>query len=214
VKLLRALQEREIIPVGGTQTVKIDCRLVAATNADLEREVAEGRFRADLFYRLNVIPIKLPPLRQRRDDIPLLVDHFLRRHTQNGPEKAISKDSLEVLMKYDWPGNVRELENVMERVLILDDSGVIEPGDLPDNIRYGHQQRGSLVIDSPTMTLEELEREYILKVLQHTSGQKKRASEILGINASTLYRKLIAYGLERRGSGPDGQGHELDEHAA
>jgi DNA-binding NtrC family response regulator len=212
VKLLRALQEREIIPVGGTQPVKIDCRLVAATNAELEKEVAEGRFRADLFYRLNVIPIKLPPLRLRRDDIPLLVDHFLKRHLQNGSEKAISKDSLETLMKYDWPGNVRELENVMERVLILDDSGVIEPEDLPDNIRYGHQQRGSLVIDSPTMTLEELEREYILKVLQHTSGQKKRASEILGINASTLYRKLIAYGLERRGSGPDGQ--ELGEHAA
>src|SRR4029079_10742547 len=210
VKLLRALQEREIIPVGGTQPVKIDCRLVAATNAELEKEVAEGRFRADLFYRLNVIPIKLPPLRLRRDDIPLLVDHFLKRHTANGAEKAISKDSLDVLMKYDWPGNVRELENVMERVLILDDSGVIEPEDLPDNIRYGHQQRGSLVIDSPTMTLEELEREYILKVLQHTSGQKKRASEILGINASTLYRKLIASGLERRGDGP----HEMDEHAA
>jgi DNA-binding NtrC family response regulator len=213
VKLLRALQEREIIPVGGTQPVKIDCRLVAATNADLEKETAEGRFRADLYYRLNVIPIKLPPLRHRRDDIPLLVDHFLKRHMQNGSDKAIAKEALDVLMKYDWPGNVRELENVMERVLILDDSGVIETEDLPDNIRFGHQQRGSLVIDSPNMTLEELEKEYILKVLQHTSGQKKRASEILGINASTLYRKLIAYGLERRGSeGPNGEG--LDEHAA
>jgi len=213
VKLLRALQEREIIPVGGTQSVKIDCRLVAATNADLEKEVAEGRFRADLYYRLNVIPIGLPSLRQRRDDIPLLVDHFLKRHLQNGVEKTISKDALEVLMKYDWPGNVRELENVMERVMILDDSGCIELEDLPDNIRFGHQQRGSLVIDSPTMTLEELEREYILKVLQHTGGQKKRASELLGINASTLYRKLIAYGLERRGTTPPG-GSEMDEHAA
>jgi DNA-binding NtrC family response regulator len=210
VKLLRALQEREIIPVGGTSAVKIDCRLVAATNAELEKEVAEGRFRADLFYRLNVIPIRLPSLRQRRDDIPLLVDHFLKRHAQGGVEKTISKDALEVLMKYDWPGNVRELENVMERVMILDDSGCIETEDLPDNIRFGHQQRGSLVIDSPSMTLEELEREYILKVLQHTSGQKKRASELLGINASTLYRKLIAYGLERRGAGPG----EMDEHAA
>jgi DNA-binding NtrC family response regulator len=210
VKLLRALQEREIIPVGGTAPVKIDCRLVAATNADLEKEVAEGRFRADLFYRLNVIPIRLPSLRQRRDDIPLLVDHFLKRHVQNGVEKSISKDALEALMKYDWPGNVRELENVMERVLILDDSGCVEPEDLPDNIRFGHQQRGSLVIDSPSMTLEELEKEYILKVLQHTGGQKKRASELLGINASTLYRKLIAYGLERRGAGPG----EMGEHAA
>jgi len=211
VKLLRALQEREIIPVGGTQAVKIDCRLVAATNAELEKEVAEGRFRADLFYRLNVIPIRLPSLRQRREDIPLLVDHFLKRHVSNGVEKTISKDALEVLMKYDWPGNVRELENVMERVLILDDSGCVESEDLPDNIRFGHQQRGSLVIDSPTMTLEELEKEYIMKVLQHTAGQKKRASELLGINASTLYRKLIAYGLERRG-GP-GSG-EMGEHAA
>jgi len=210
VKLLRALQEREIIPVGGTSAVKIDCRLVAATNAELEKEVAEGRFRADLFYRLNVIPIRLPSLRQRREDIPLLVDHFLKRHIANGVEKTISKDALETLMKYDWPGNVRELENVMERVLILDDSGCVEPEDLPDNIRFGHQQRGSLVIDSPTMTLEELEKEYIMKVLQHTAGQKKRASELLGINASTLYRKLIAYGLERRG----GPGSEMGEHAA
>src|SRR5436309_6244542 len=151
VKLLRALQEREIIPVGGTQPIKIDCRLVAATNADLEKEVAEGRFRADLFYRLNVIPIKLPALRQRRDDIPLLVDHFLRRHAQGGTSKVVSKDAMELLMKYDWPGNVRELENVMERALILDESGAIGPEDLPDKIRFGENQRGSLIIDSPTL---------------------------------------------------------------
>jgi transcriptional regulator with PAS, ATPase and Fis domain len=204
VKLLRALQEREIIPVGGTQAVKIDCRLVAATNADLDKEVAEGRFRADLFYRLNVIPIQLPPLRQRRDDIPLLVDHFLKRHAGGGVEKSVNKDALDLIMKHDWPGNVRELENVMERVLILDDSGTIEPTDLPDNIRFGQQQRGSLVIESPDLTLEQLEKEYILKVLQHTNWQKKRASEILGINASTLYRKLISYGIERRGQGSGG----------
>ena len=209
VKLLRALQEREIIPVGGTQPIKIDCRLVAATNADLEKEVAEGRFRADLFYRLNVIPIKLPPLRHRRDDIPLLVDHFLKRQT--GPTtRIVSKDALELLMKYDWPGNVRELENVMERALVLDESGVIEPQDLPEKIRFGVQQRGTLVIDSPTLTLEELEREYILKVLNHTRWQKKRASEILGINASTLYRKLIGYGFEK-GAAADGM---ADEDAA
>jgi DNA-binding NtrC family response regulator len=208
VKLLRALQEREIIPVGGTQPVKIDCRLVAATNADLEREVAEGRFRADLFYRLNVIPIKLPPLRMRRDDIPLLVDHFLKRHAQNNPAKTVGKDAMELLMKYDWPGNVRELENVMERALILDEGGLIGPEDLPDKIRFGQSHRGSLVIDSPTLTLEELEKEYILKVLHYTRWQKKRASEILGINASTLYRKLIAYGVEKPGARED-----LDEGA-
>jgi DNA-binding NtrC family response regulator len=204
VKLLRALQEREIIPVGGTQPIKVDCRLIAATNADLEKEVAEGRFRADLFYRLNVIPIKLPSLRLRRDDIPLLVDHFLKRHAVNHPGKTVGKEAIEVLMKYDWPGNVRELENVMERALILDETGVIEPVDLPDKIRYGLSQRGTLVIDSPTLTLEELEKEYILKVLNHTRWQKKRASEILGINASTLYRKLIGYGIEKGVAGENG----------
>jgi len=207
VKLLRALQEREIIPVGGTQPIKIDCRLVAATNADLEREVGEGRFRADLYYRLNVIPVRLPSLRQRREDIPLLVDHFLRRHAGDGTPKSISKDTLDILMKYDWPGNVRELENVIERAVILDETGRLEPADLPDKIRLGPSQRGSLIIESPTLTLEELEREYILKVLHATRWQKKKASEILGINASTLYRKLIAYGVEK----PGGRDMEDDE---
>ena len=197
VKLLRALQEREIIPVGGTQPIKIDCRLVAATNADLEREVAEGRFRADLFYRLNVIPIKLPSLRQRRDDIPLLVDHFLRRYAQNNPGKTISKEAMDLLIKHDWAGNVRELENVIERALILDEGGLIGPDDLPDKIRFGESHRGSLIIDTPTLTLEDLEKEYILKVLNYTRWQKKKTSDILGINASTLYRKLIAYGVEK-----------------
>ncbi len=215
VKLLRALQEREIIPVGGTQPIKIDCRLVAATNSDLEKEVAGGRFRADLFYRLNVIPIRLPALRQRRDDIPILVDHFLKRHAESHVAKTVNKDAMDLLMRYDWPGNVRELENVMERALILDESGVIGPDDLPEKIRFGHSQRGSLVIDTPTLTLEELEKEYILKVLNHTRWQKKRASEILGINASTLYRKLLGYGLDRGDQG-DGTGASdaPDAHAA
>ena len=210
VKLLRAVQEREIIPVGGTQPVKIDCRLVAATNADLEREVAEGRFRADLFYRLNVIPLRLPSLRQRRDDIPLLVDHFLKRLSSAGVQKTVGKEALELLLKYDWPGNVRELENVIERAFILDEGGLIEAEDLPDKIRFGESHRGSLIIDSPTMTLEELEREYILKVLNYTRWQKKKTSEILGINASTLYRKLIAYGVEKPGARPEGDGAPED----
>jgi len=217
VKLLRALQEREIIPVGGTQPIKIDCRLVAATNADLEKEVAEGRFRADLFYRLNVIPIKLPPLRHRRDDIPLLVDHFLKRYPNGaGQSKTLGKDAMELLLKYDWPGNVRELENVMERAMILDEGGVIGAEELPDKIRFGEAHRGSLIIDSPTLTLEELEKEYILKVLHHTRWQKKRTSDILGINASTLYRKLIAYGVEKPGSAPPemGEGGEAEQNAA
>jgi two-component system response regulator PilR (NtrC family) len=197
VKLLRALQEREIIPVGGTTPIKIDCRLVAATNADLEREVAEGRFRPDLFYRLNVIPVKLPPLRARRDDVPLLVDYFLKKLAGDGETKAIAKEAMELLGKYDWPGNVRELENLIERAVILDEDGIVDADDLPDKVRFGISARGSLIIDTPTLTLDELEREYILKVLNYTGWQKKRASEILGINASTLYRKLLAYGVEK-----------------
>ncbi len=198
VKLLRALQEREIIPVGGTKPIKIDVRLIAATNADLEREVSEGRFRTDLFYRLNVIPLRLPPLRQRVDDIPLLVEHFLKRTAGGETPKGITSDAMEILCRYDWPGNVRELENVISRAVILNESGEIRPQDLPEKVVRGPARKASLVIDTPSMTLEELEREYILKVLHYTSWQKKRTSEILGINPSTLYRKLISYGISER----------------
>ncbi len=198
VKLLRALQEREIIPIGASEPIKIDVRLVAATNSDLEKEVSEGRFRHDLFYRLNVIPLRLPALRQRHDDIALLVEHFLSRFpTPEGPKKA-SRDTLEALSRYDWPGNVRELENVIERAVILSETDLIGLEDLPEKVLKGPSRRGSLVVDTPTMSLAELEREYILKVLNHTGWQKKRASEILGINASTLYRKLLSYGISEK----------------
>jgi DNA-binding NtrC family response regulator len=206
VKLLRALQEREIIPVGGTKPIKIDTRLIAATNADLERDVREGKFRSDLYYRLNVIPIKLPPLRHRRDDIPILVDHFLKKFvTASAVMKTITKDAMTVLMRYDWPGNVRELENVIERAVILSEGDLLDVADLPERVIRGDRQKGSLIIDCPEMSLEELEREYILKVLNYTGWQKKRASQILGINASTLYRKLQAYKLEGHLSGRDVQ---------
>jgi DNA-binding NtrC family response regulator len=141
----------------------------------------------------------VPPLRERTEDIPLLCEHFLEKYRQRHQRnvKSIAPAAYHVLIRHRWPGNVRELENVMERALVLDETGVIGPEDLPDKIRFGMQQRGTLVIDSPNMTIEELEREYILKVLHHTRWQKKRASEILGINASTLYRKLISYGFEK-----------------
>jgi two-component system response regulator HydG len=209
VKLLRALQEREIIPVGGTKPIKINVRLIAATNADLEKMMAEGTFRTDLFYRLNVIPINLPSLRQRREDVPLLVEHFLRRFCP-AKEKSVERDCMDILSKYDWPGNVRELENVMERAVILNDGGPIQLRDLPDNVVQGQSRRGALVIDSPSVTLEELEREYILKVLQHTGWQKKRASDILGINPSTLYRKLLSYGISEK----VGEEDDFDQEAA
>jgi DNA-binding NtrC family response regulator len=201
VKLLRVLQEREIIPVGGTNPIKVDVRLIAATNADLEKAVSQERFRTDLYYRLNVIPIHLPPLRRRKDDIPLLVTHFLNKFNENlkaEARKGISKDAMDVLINYNWPGNVRELENVIERAVILEESNEIQVEALPDKLRSRDTDPQQLITDRAQVTLEELEREYLIKVLEDTNWQKKRASSILGINASTLYRKIQRYGLEAR----------------
>lgn len=207
VKLLRVLQEREIIPVGGVKPIKVDVRLIAATNADLERQVESGKFRADLFYRLNVIPIRIPPLRERRDDIPLLVGHFLKTYceAQGKPLKQVTKQAFDYLLRYDWPGNVRELENVIERAVILQEGDQIGPEDLPERVRGGLSEHRDDLVTASNLTLEELERRYILKVLDQTGWQKKKAAQILGINASTLYRKLQRYGYEtdsaeRRGS--------------
>jgi len=200
VKLLRVLQEREVIPVGGTTPIKVDVRLVAATNADLEKNIEHNRFRPDLYYRLNVIPVHLPPLRRRRDDIPLLVNHFLKKFNDSlSPEKqkGICKEAMDVLMGYDWPGNVRELENMVERAVILEDGKNISPVSLPDKINRRETGSQRLITDKAQVTLEELEREYLIKVLNDTNWQKKKASAILGINASTLYRKIQRYGLEK-----------------
>jgi DNA-binding NtrC family response regulator len=145
-----------------------------------------------------VIPIVIPPLRDRHDDIPLLVDHFLKIASEkSGVQKSISKDALELLVNYDWPGNVRELENVIERAVILQEHDQIHITDLPDRIRHHTRERRKLVMDNPQMTLEELEKEYLISVLDETNWQKKRASAILGINASTLYRKIQRYGLSQ-----------------
>jgi len=194
VKLLRAIQEREIIPVGGTQAVKVNTRLIAATNRDLEEEVRAGNFRMDLYYRLNVISVKLPPLRARRDDIPILVDHFLKKIGSTRP-KTLTRQAMDVLLGYVWPGNVRELENVIERAIILGDGDTIDVEDLPERVVKGEARRGTMTIDTPDLTLEELEKAYIVKVLEFTKWHKKRAATILGINASTLYRKLQSYSL-------------------
>jgi DNA-binding NtrC family response regulator len=200
VKLLRVLQEREVIPVGGTNPIKVDVRLIAATNADLEKNIKLDRFRADLYYRLNVIPVHLPPLRKRRDDVPLLVNHFLTKFNDTlavEKQKGITKDSMEMLVGYDWPGNVRELENVVERAVILEDSKNITVQSLPDKFRHREPSSQRLITDKAQVTLEELEREYLIQVLNDTNWQKKKASSILGINASTLYRKIQRYGLEK-----------------
>ncbi len=213
VKLLRMLQEREIYPVGSSKPVKVDLRVVAATNRDLEQEVAEGNFRIDLFYRLNVIPLNLPALRARIDDIPLLVDHFLRRlcptEYQGNLSSMISDAALKALHAYDWPGNVRELENIIERASIIRDAEVITVNDLPLDLQVessSEQIAGQMSVGGH-ITLDDLEKAHILAVLESTNGARKQTSEILGINASTLYRKLKKYGVQDPDEVQDG----LDE---
>jgi DNA-binding NtrC family response regulator len=187
VKLLRTLQNREVTPVGSTEVIPVDTRVIAATNRDLEREVKNGRFRSDLFYRLNVIAIHLPPLRERRDDIPLLVETMLQR---SGAKKVVSPEAMRLLCEYSWPGNVRELENALERAQIVTRGDVIEPTALPERI----VRRDVTPLVNPREhrdpTLEVIERAYIKWVLDTNAGNKTRAAEVLGIDPSTLHRKL------------------------
>ncbi|HEX6534754.1 MAG TPA: sigma-54 dependent transcriptional regulator [Gemmatimonadaceae bacterium] len=198
VKLLRVLQQREVIPVGGTEAIPIDTRLIAATNRDLEEEMRRGTFRSDLFYRLNVFAIHLPPLRQRADDISLLATAFLRRSAEQrgGEPKHLTDAALEVMQSYAWPGNVRELENALERAVILTEGDTIDVAALPERIT--ERKAEPLVADraAANPTLEMIERAYILFVLQSEGGNKSRAAEVLGIDPSTLYRKLSRYGVE------------------
>jgi two-component system response regulator HydG len=198
VKLLRVLQQREIIPVGATDAEPIDTRIIAATNRDLEDEIKRGNFRRDLFYRLNVIAIHLPPLRQRLDDIPLLAEAFLKAAGEQRGEqvKRLSVDALELMSDYAWPGNVRELENALERAVILCPGPVIGLTALPE--RLAERRAEPLVAERPAQnpTLETIERAYIVWVLQSEQGNKTRAAETLGIDPSTLHRKLARYGVD------------------
>jgi two-component system response regulator HydG len=199
VKLLRALQEREIVPVGATEPISIDVRVIAATNRDLEQEIRRGTFRSDLYYRLNVITLHLPPLRERRDDVSVLAEYFIQRMSaqHNGDRQPLQLDEegLAALQRYDWPGNVRELENALERAAILAHNGVISAAQLP--ARIVEPAAAPLISDRPPAnpTLELVERAYILWVLQAEGGNKARAAEVLGIDPSTLYRKLNRYGV-------------------
>jgi DNA-binding NtrC family response regulator len=194
VKLLRSLQEREVVPVGATQPVEIDVRIIAATNRDLEQEIRRGSFRSDLYYRLNVITMHLPPLRDRADDVILLAEFFLRRVAeQTGTELRLTPECMEALQRYDWPGNVRELENALERAAIMARNGDITVEALPARIMT--PAAVPLVSERPAVnpTLELVERAYILWVLHAEGGNKARAAEVLGIDPSTLYRKLSRY---------------------
>jgi DNA-binding NtrC family response regulator len=198
VKLLRVLQHREVIPVGATEAQPIDTRLVAATNRDLEEEIRRGVFRRDLYYRLNVIAIHLPPLRERRDDIPLLAGAFLERAaaTRGEAQKRLSGAAQDAMVNYAWPGNVRELENALERAVILTSGEVIDVEALPERVTAPEPVK--LVDERPARnpTLETIERAYIMWVLQSESGNKTRAAETLGIDPSTLHRKLSRFGGE------------------
>jgi DNA-binding NtrC family response regulator len=195
IKLLRVLQEREAIPVGATESIPVDVRIIAATNRDLEEECRRGAFRSDLFYRLNVIPLQLPPLRDRREDVLPLMESFLQTLAQDhGIEpKALSAEALDAVMVYDWPGNVRELENDLEHAVVLTKGAVIEPSALPERITKRRKEPLVAERSFQNPTLDVIERAYIMWVLQVEGGNKTRAAEILGIDPSTLYRKLSRY---------------------
>ena len=190
-KLLRFLQEHEIKRVGGSESLKVDVRVIAATNQPLEPMVRDGKFREDLFYRLNVVSITLPPLRERKEDIPLLANHFLNKFTGEYHKTIshISPEAMEILTQYEWPGNVRELENTVERAAILSVHPIILPEDLPQKV-LSTQMKGLPASPERLLSLKEVERSYVLRVLEATKGNKKKASEILGIDRTTLYRIL------------------------
>jgi len=195
-RLLRSLQEREVKPVGSTERRRIDVRIVAATNRDLESAIRSGAFRQDLYFRLNVVQIKLPPLRDRKTDIPLLVAAFLEKYSPNdGPVRTISADTMQRLMAHDWPGNVRELENAIERAIAMSSGPLIHVADLPSNLQIQTSERSPQ--RDELLPLEELERRAILRTLRETNGDKLAASRLLGIGKTTLYRKLKQYKLDQ-----------------
>ncbi|HTY21039.1 MAG TPA: sigma-54 dependent transcriptional regulator [Geobacteraceae bacterium] len=200
-KLLRSLQEREIRRVGGKTNVPIDVRLISATNRDLESEIRKGTFRDDLYYRLNVIRLNLPPLRERGSDIAILADFFVRKYTLASeiPLKGISRSALKVLMNYSWPGNVRQLESVIERGVLMAEGDYIEPEDLPAEVHEEFPQRGHLPFDLPPegISIEDLEKEIIIKAMDRAGWVIAKAAPLLGISYKTLQYRLEKFGIER-----------------
>ena len=195
VKLLRALQEHEVTPVGASVPVKFDARIIAATNKNLEKEVAENNFREDLFYRLNVVEVNLPPLRERREDIPLLAKHFSAKaaREQKQTEKQIAREAMSALVGHYWQGNVRELQNAVERAFILSNEE-IDLESLPPKVKTNSENAFEMRDpEGLRPTLEEMERRYIMEILKAANDDKTQAANILGIDLSTLYRKLKRY---------------------
>lgn len=194
-KLLRVIQEREFMKVGDQKKIKLDIRIISASNIDLRESIKQGSFREDLYYRLSVVPLRLPPLRKRKEDIPLLINHFLKKHSRKikrtPPE--ISPEAMDILIQHNWPGNVRELEHTIERILILEDSDIIRTRDLPSFIS---QRQGEFqMLSEEVLSLQELEKKYIRLVLRKTKGKKTEAAKLLGINRKTLSLKIKKYEL-------------------
>lgn len=206
VKLLRVLQEGEIRPVGSSSNKKVDVRIIAATNKDLRKEVAEQRFREDLFYRLNIIELQIPPLHERQDDIPLLCNHFVDKYSKelNRPVKGLTREALFALTRYDWPGQVRELENVIERAFLLCNGDYITLEDLPSQILSGMNENGDQEsMESLNDAMLTFERNYIQHMLAITNRQKGETARLLGVDPSTLYRKMEKLGLRSEQSDHD-----------
>lgn len=205
-KLLRVLQEREFEPLGSTKTVKVDIRIITATNRVLHEEVKKGRFREDLFYRLNVVPVELPPLRERREDVPLLIDHFLKMYNErnNRNLQGFHPRALDAIMRYNWPGNIRELENLVERGVILTRDDYVPFSELPEAIRMASGVDVTKEVRSgflPGMTIKEMERELILKTLEDNDGNRTRSARVLGITRRTLQHKLKEYDIDQAAEG-------------
>jgi DNA-binding NtrC family response regulator len=203
-KLLRVLQEKSVTPVGGNRAIQVDVRVITATNKDLEEEISEGRFRSDLYFRLNVIPIRIPPLRDRRDDIPLLVEHFVGKYNREKGRalEGVRPESIAILRRYTWPGNVRELENLVERIVVLKGSGWLEPSDIPEKIRRAERflenaipVLGETGLDIKSAT-EDFENALIRQALHLSGGNKNRAATLLGLKRTTFVEMLKRKSLD------------------
>ncbi|HKL18525.1 MAG TPA: sigma-54 dependent transcriptional regulator, partial [Halalkalibaculum sp.] len=196
VNLLRVIQEREVKPIGSNQMIQFDTRIIAATNKDLEKEVEKGEFREDLYYRLNVVEIPLPTLQERKDDIPLLAHHFLKKYSRelNRPVKGITSDAMGALISFEWKGQVRELENIIERAVLLGSEDYITLNDLPGSIQ---ESKGDFNYDADSLedAVQTFEKHHIISVLKRTEGNKTEAARLLGIDPSTLYRKMEKMGI-------------------
>ena len=202
-KLLRVLQEREFERVGGNNTIKVDVRVISATKVDLLELVQKGLFREDLYYRLNVVPVKLPPLRERVEDIPLLVEHFLNKFSGRGERRTFTKEAMQVLMDYKWPGNIRELENMVERILALSNNEEITPSDLPDALFEAADLRRDMhlasILDRGS-SLEDavasLEKRLITLAIERANGNRSEAARMLKLKRSTLQDKIVKYSIK------------------